>query len=77
MTDQLIIDFPDDMPFELEMFFNENRDRIKASLWDGKNRKRIKLDWSGTRLCCPLGITYDLPETVEVTIKSDTERKTQ
>ena len=77
MTDQLNIYFPDDMPFELEVWFNENRDKIKANLWDGETRKSIALEWSGTRLCCPLAIYYDLPDTVKVTIKSDSLRMDQ
>ena len=73
MTKQLIIDFPD-MPFELEKHFLENKEKIKVSLWEDGERVKIPLKWDGSRICCPVTIWYNLPENIELTIKSDSLR---
>ena len=76
MTDQIVIDFPD-MPYELEKHFLEHRDEIKVSLWEDNERITIPIKWAGSRICCPVTIYYDLPESVELTIKSDKLRSTE
>jgi hypothetical protein len=69
MTDQVVIDFPDDVTDEeYKAILNVSR-RIKVELWENDERKSFPLEWNGTRICCPITIWYDFPDNLTVVSK--------
>ena len=74
MTDQVVINFPE-MPWELEKFLLENKDKIIVDLWDSDKRERYETKWEGSQLCCPVKMWFDFPE--GISLASDKLRKDQ
>jgi len=66
MTDQVVIDFPDDVTQEEYTAILNIIDRIKVKLWKGDERKNIDLKLDGTRVCCPVTMWFDFPDNVHL-----------
>lgn len=66
MDNQIVIDFPELDQETYERLLKITRD-IKVFFWDGEERKRIPLKWDGTRICCPITIWFDFPDSYILT----------
>ena len=67
MTDQVVIDYPDDITQEeYELLLNIAK-RIKVKLWKSDERKTYELKWDGTRICCPVTTWWDFPDHINLT----------
>ena len=66
MTDQVIIDFPDDITQEEYVFLLNIAKRTKVALWKDDERKSYELKWNGTRICCPVATYWDFPDNIHL-----------